>query len=69
LVHIVGRGPFRGWGAKLDFFRSRRAVRGKSLIHIRARLEQFAEKLVVAVAFGWRSGLPLRQLVYFHRRL
>jgi transcription elongation factor GreA len=31
--------------------------------------EQLAEKVDVAVDFGWRSGSPLRQLAYFHYRL
>jgi hypothetical protein len=28
-----------------------------------------AEKLGFALAFGWRSGLPLRQVAYFRGRL
>ena len=50
------RGPQRArfWLVGVDDFQSRRKLRNEF-----AAL-QFAEKLVFVLAFGWRSGLPLR---------
>jgi hypothetical protein len=61
---------FRGWPSEIDFFRSPLAPEFRELEFVTnsvtaldtapQRLKPFAEKLDFVLAFGWRSGLPLR---------